>query len=130
MIVKNNTVSIIGIQNTKRGGFTTLLPGLNTIDKEQWEAFIANPARRHQLAEGELEVVEEDELTTLKEKSVKDAIALVKSTVRKEMLESWVESENRKQVLDAIEKQLEAIQPPKKTNPDEPDPSKEESEEP
>jgi hypothetical protein len=111
VIVKNNTVSIIGMQMPGKSGFTTLLPGVNTIAKSDWEEFIKNPARRHQLAEGELEVLEEDELPSLKGKSEKDAIALVRATVRKDLLEGWIDTESRKKVLDAIDKQLEAITP-------------------
>jgi hypothetical protein len=110
MIVKNHTGTTMGLQVGK--GWVTLLPGVNRIAKEDWEAFIRNPARRHQLAEGELEVVEEEELLTLKAKSPKDAIALVKNTVRKDLLETWFADENRKTILEAIEKQLAAIAPP------------------
>jgi len=109
MIVKNNTASTMGMHTPT--GFFSLLPGVNRIEKGLWEEFIKNPARRFQLAEGALEVVEEDELPSLKMKSPKDAVVLVKGTVRKDLLEAWFAEENRKVVLEAIEKQLAAIEP-------------------
>lgn len=106
MIVRNNTLSLIGIQTQK--GFVTLLPGVNEIDKATWDACVGNPARRHQLAEGELEVIE-DEQKSIVDMKPAEAIAIVKATVKAELLETWAAEESRKTVLDAIEKQLEAV---------------------
>lgn len=44
--------------------------------------------------------------------STNEALDLVKSTVDKDVLESWAKSEKRKPVLSAIEKQLAELNKP------------------
>lgn len=108
MIVKNNTGNTKGMQ--LEGKWHVLLPGVNEVDPKAWEAFISNPAQRFLLESGELEVVEEAKtLADLAKLSVKEAIAMVKETFRKDLLDRWAEAEERKTVLDAIEKQYDAL---------------------
>lgn len=123
MIVKNNKKQILG------NHLLTLLPGVNDVLPKAWEEFSKSPSIRHFIAEGEIEVLEIPKAAATPASPIqidklnqKDALALVRATFDKALLERWAVSESRKPVLDALERQLDGLKLPKK------DASKEEPE--
>lgn len=128
-IVHNKRAQIFG------NHLMTLIPGVNEVDGKVWEEFRKSPAIKHYIAEGEIEEMElvagKDnvagsapfDLTALNQK---DAVGLVKATFDKALLERWAEAESRKGVLDALEKQMDALKLAPK---DETDPEEDEGEE-
>ena len=101
------------------GTSITLKPGVNEVDSEAF-----NQAKKIQLVqfylkEKQLEQVssadaggdEGDEGSDLSQYSATDAIALVKETTDVGLLNKWKAAESRKTVNDAIDSQLEDIDP-------------------
>jgi len=106
VLIKNNLPSIIGTKFA--GDFLRLLPGVNSFTTREWKAFDL-PVIRFHIGEGNIEIVEEKSETKLGDMNAKEAAKLVASTVDKGLLERWAADESRKVVLDAIEKQMDAI---------------------
>ena len=107
-IVKNNRAQIFG------NHLMTLLPGVNEVDAKKWEEFKLSPAIKHGISEGEIEEVDlpsahDDSPVQISDLNQKEALALVKATFDMTLLERWAESESRKGVLDALEKQIDAV---------------------
>lgn len=117
-IVKNNRPQIFG------NHLMTLLPGVNEVDAKKWEEFSKSPAIKHHIAEGEIEELDlpnahEGSPVQIDDLNQKEALALVKATFDSKLLERWAENESRKGVLDALEKQMDAIKLKKKDDEEE-----------
>lgn len=107
-IVKNNRSQIFG------NHLMSLKPGVNEVDPKVWVDFKRSPAIAHYIAEGEIEELDfptanPDSPVQIDDLNQKEALALVKATFDKTLLERWAANESRKGVLDALEKQMDAI---------------------
>lgn len=107
MLIKNNLPSIIGTKLDE--DFVRLLPGVNELTEKQWKAFDGLPVIHFHLGEGNIELIQAKAEAKLSDMNAKEAAKLVASTVDKGLLERWASDESRKVVLDAIEKQMDAI---------------------
>lgn len=123
MLIRNTTARIYG---TKLGGdVIALKPGVNDVAPATWAELKKIAVISHSIAEGHLVEVDAPEakapaVETLKNFKPDEAIRLVKTTVDRELLERWIDTENRKRVLDALEAQLDAVAV-KDSKPDDPD---------
>lgn len=107
-IVKNNRAQIFG------NHLMSLIPGVNEVDAKKWAEFKLSPTIKHHIAEGEIEeldlpIAHEDSPVQIGDLNQKDALSLVKATFDKALLDRWAANESRKGVLDALEKQMDAI---------------------
>jgi hypothetical protein len=85
-----------------------LLPGVNSLTREVWDAVKSHPTVRLWLKEGllsELRSASTDKLPT----DEGEAVSLVKNTVQDSLLKGWRETEKRPGVLDTIEAQLDLL---------------------
>lgn len=108
VVIKNNLPRIFG------NHLGSLKPGVNEIEEKIWKELELTVAIKHEIAEGNIEVMEiakasPDAPIAIKDLNVKEAVALVKSTFDTAILNRWAEEETRKQVLDALEKQYDAV---------------------
>lgn len=111
--IKNSLAKIFG------NHLGSLKPGVNEMEEKVWLELAKTPVVKHHVAEGEIEVLElprasPDSPVAIADLNVKEAVSLVKATFDKELLNRWAEAESRKQVLDALEKQFDAIDLKKK----------------
>ena len=86
----------------------TLNPGTNNVETKEFEKFIKHPLMQHLDKRGEF-VYEKTEPKNL---TAKDIIAMVEDAYDVQVLQELKESEDRKSVLDAIEKRLDELQNP------------------
>lgn len=140
--------------NYKLAAVIVLTPGVNKLDDDVWHRAMKKDAENSELvrllkrgSKGGLEVVDavKDEKAAkdtaknaeTKQESVdltgfgaKDAAAIVKQTLNKELLEQWAESDNRPLVRRAVEQQLKKLTiVPKKQGTDDGDDAGDESSE-
>ncbi|QDQ03159.1 hypothetical protein FOH38_23450 [Lysinibacillus fusiformis] len=87
----------------------TLVPGTNKVDEKDFERFLTHPLMNHLDIKGEF--VYDSEKT---KPSAKDRIAMIEDAFDVDMLEALKADEDRKTVLDAINKRIEEL-----TNPEE-----------
>lgn len=94
----------------------TLLPGVNAVSAETWEAAAQTPSVKRLVDADYLSVIPaakspaaatENKLPA----SDKEALKLVADTVDKALLESWLASEKRGAVKKALSAQLDKIKP-------------------
>ena len=109
------------------GSVIRVIPGLNELTEKEWEILKKHPDVIERMKKDivdpkrgtvkMLEIVTETKKTdngdngeaTISELGIKKAQELVKETFSTELLREWKESETRKGVIDAIDKQLAAI---------------------
>lgn len=101
------------------------VPGLNKLSRGQWDSIKNHPLLPKRFEKGHLEwvkgrspddynespveEVEADASGELSAFKAPEAIELIESTYDLELLKSWQESEARKGVSSAIEKQIDAL---------------------
>lgn len=133
MLINNKTAraQAIGVQvkklekgDTKLGDnqckLIRLVPGVNEITDADWKALKAHPQIKKQIDAGDLEVVTEKDRD---DKDVEkdggdanlpgkagDAVKAVNKCWDKDLLEKWLENENRPSVVKAINKQLKNLE--------------------
>lgn len=115
MIVKYNHAGIINIGHT--GGTILLMPGVNTPKKEEWDKVKTNPIVKQMIEDGKIEVVEAEKAdseekevsTSLALLHVKTAEKLVKETLNRDILKTWLSTEKRPSVLKALNEQLDKV---------------------
>jgi hypothetical protein len=99
------------------GGHCILLPGINEVDEAAWkEALKIELVRdfvRLGLLKPQAPAAGTQDAAGLAAMKAPEAIATVKKTVDKDLLEKWYADEQRKGVLEVIEAQLEEIAPAK-----------------
>lgn len=86
----------------------TLNPGTNNVKEKEFEKFLEHPLMQH-LNEQEEFVYEKAEQKQL---SAKELIAMIEDAYDVEMLQGLKVDEERKTVLDAIEKRIQELQNP------------------
>jgi hypothetical protein len=87
-----------------------LLPGVNEVYEDEWVKAEKIPIVKGYIETGVFKVRRQaSDITSL---SPKDAVEIVKATVDEGLLSKWFETEKRKQVLEAIDAQLDAIKVP------------------
>lgn len=86
----------------------TLAPGTNKVDEKEFEQFLAHPLMAHLDEKGEF-VYEKEKAKP----SARDMIAMIEDAYDIDMLEGLKANEDRKTVVDAIDKRLEELQNPK-----------------
>ncbi len=95
-----------------------LLPGVNIVDAELWEAAKKQKMTELHIKEGHLVELGSKELQAQPEKT---AVKLVKETVDTAALETWASKDKRSSVKKAIKEQLEKVGPTKPKDSDEDD---------
>lgn len=105
-------------------GSLQLIPGVNEITEEQWEAIKNHPLLPALFKNDSFEWVDgmspEDKVEAKKPEEVltglKDgkAVKVVKETLKKPLLESWKENEKRPEVIQAIDGQINKLKLPEK----------------
>ena len=112
MLVKNNRNGLHHV------GDLHFLPGLNEVDEKAFAEAAKLPAFKAMIDDGTFEPVESKagktisagEVTKLAEK---EAVSLIKETFARDLLMGWRQVETRVNVLDAIQAQLDTIDPTK-----------------
>lgn len=115
------------VENTENrihnlGGHCVLMPGHNEVDETAWKKALEIELVRDLVRMGVLKPkvtppAATGAQTTIAAMKATEAIEVVKKTVDKDLLERWYAEDQRKGVLDAIEKQLEAVNPKTATPP-------------
>ncbi|MBD8026429.1 hypothetical protein H9636_07125 [Ureibacillus sp. Re31] len=82
----------------------TLVPGTNKVDEQDFEKFLAHPLMSHLDKNGEF-VYEKEK----SKPSAKETIAMIEDAFDVDMLEALKVDEDRKTVLDAIDKRIEEL---------------------
>lgn len=105
------------INNTKyvkHIGEVSLNIGANVIEEEKYNAVKEHPIVKRLIEDGDIEVQEGnlDDITKVTPGS--KAIKVVETTFSKETLQKWLDTETRKSVVEAINKQLEYLKKEKK----------------
>lgn len=95
--------------NSYQANGLTLIPGTNKVDEQDFEKFIAHPLMAHLDQKGEF-VYEKEE----KKASAKEVIAMIEDAFDIDMLEGLKADEDRKTVLDAIDKRIQELTNPEK----------------
>lgn len=111
-----------------------LKPGINNVKDDLWELMRTNAGLRKRIARDELEVLEErsrgeveddkrepDEAAeaaaiALTDLNAKEARALIRETIDRDVLAAWLEIEERSTVRSQIEKQLDKVSEDTKGN--------------
>ncbi len=115
MLIKNNTAKIISTRIGEKK--IRLLPGRNDVLPAEWEI-----VREYDIIKAMLDAVELEEpaaktpaaapqVTSLKDFNEREALKLIKETVDADLLILWGDSEQRKGVMAALEKQLKLVDP-------------------
>lgn len=101
------------VQNKGNHSYTanglTLTPGTNKVDEKEFERFLTHPLMKHLNDKGEF-VYEGDKTRP----PAKDAIAMIEDAFDIDMLKNLKAEEDRKTVLDAIDKRIEELTNPEK----------------
>ncbi|TQR21802.1 hypothetical protein [Psychrobacillus vulpis] len=85
----------------------TLVPGTNNVGDQEFEQFLAHPLMAHLEETGEF-VYEKEKTKT----NAKEAIAMIEDAFDIDMLNALKVDEDRKTVLDAIDKRIEELSNP------------------
>lgn len=111
MLIRNSDTHIWNI-----AGAVVLLPGNNEVDEEVWNRPEVKNSASHLVEAGLLEVREDVSVKKLSGFKDAEAIRIVKETVDRPLLESWL-ADRRGAVRRAVEAQIAAITPePPKTD--------------
>lgn len=101
------------VQNKGNHSYTandlTLVPGTNKVDEKEFERFLTHPLMKHLNDKGEF-IYDSERARP----SAKDVIAMVEDAFDIDMLEELKGDEDRKTVLDAIDKRIEELKNPEK----------------
>jgi hypothetical protein len=109
MLVKYNHPNIRDAYGLK------FYPGVNDVDPAKWDRAMKDPEIANLVEDGKLVVLKADEskseeegktVSSLKGYSKKKALDVIKSTFNYEMLALWKASDDRPEVIVAIEKQI------------------------
>jgi hypothetical protein len=120
MLVLNHRNGLHHVGDSSSGKASlTFLPGLNDVDEKAFTKALELPAFKALVDDEVMEVVltkagkpvAAAEVAQLPEKQT---LALVAETVDSKLLKAWQLTEKRQPVLDAIQAQLDAIDPRKK----------------
>lgn len=90
----------------------TLKPGVNVVEDYQLEEALKLRLFQSYVDEGVIKIRSGPAPESLGRMKPVDAVALVKKTVDKSLLEKWFEGERREKVLEAIQAQVDAISKP------------------
>lgn len=114
MILKWNRPNLMMIPTRlKSGGYIRLTPGANELEDDVWDRIVTHPMIQVFLAKDDLEVVEsEKEGSGLSGYRPKGAKKLISETYSIDLLDQWKATETRKDVLAAIETQMEKMTAP------------------
>src|SRR5690606_28599282 len=114
MFVHNTEPRLFGL-NTKECS-VKLMPGVNQVDDEQWAKVKDMKLVKHLLASGSLKIAEpakekgQGKAQSIKEMNAGEAIKLVDQTLDEALLAKFAGEEDRKSVVDAIEKQFKKLE--------------------
>lgn len=152
VLVRWNKSHVMSVQTgMPDASVVQFIPGVNEFKKEQWELVSKHPELKKRMetdvvdmkrgkvkmlevlsaekkSEGSSDSDSSDEGSSeegIAGLSAGDAKTLVEETFNTPLLKSWLESETRKTVKSAIEKQLEAIEKERQENGDEENDSQE-----
>ena len=113
-LVKFNRAGIMNL-GKKDGQFVMLKPGVNELDKSDWDEFkvhsvIVDLIKSGELEELEVQLKEEEKKTDLSKMNPSIASKLIKDTFDRDLLKSWLESEKRSPVVKSLKAQLEKLE--------------------
>ncbi|MFT9496372.1 hypothetical protein [Anaerosolibacter sp.] len=83
--------------------------GGNEVDEKAWEKATQHPIVKGWIENGDVEVEQGDLEDITKITPGSKAIAIIETTFSQEKLQKWQETEKRKAVLEAINKQIEYL---------------------
>jgi hypothetical protein len=94
-----------------------LIDGFNDVNPTEWKSAIANPHIKKKIESLEqLSIIvihsEDHANQSLEDKSIPDAVKVIKETFDVGLLQEWKDHETRKGVLKALEDQLSQIENP------------------
>jgi len=119
MLIKLNTAGCLGYQSLTNSKTMILKPGINEMSDKDWAKMKDHQKFKKMLEDGDMEVVKKDNeksksggevASNLAEMKASDATKVVEQTLDKELLESWLEGEERVTVQRALDKQLKKLE--------------------
>jgi hypothetical protein len=98
-------------------GDVVLINGRKDVNPTDWKRALANPTLKAKVEEKKrlgIIIIESESHAgqSLKEKTVPDAIAVIKDTFDLDLLKEWRDNDERKGVAHALEEQLAKIEQP------------------
>lgn len=121
MLINNTKAGVICINYVQAGakdavkGHTNkvLLPGNNEVPNEAWAVIGQDAEVQRMIDEGVLVVVlGPDKKATLSQMALSQARKIIKDTLDVDLLTSWLKTETRKDVVDAIQAQVDSLKLP------------------
>lgn len=123
---KNNNVHAFGSVDGKT--IKWLRPGWNEFPSELFKQYENDAEVKRFISEGKLEILAEkvgtgktkktigldDKPIDLKELTEAKSIEIIKNTFNRELLQRWIDEENRSKVKRALEEQIKPLMPDKK----------------
>jgi hypothetical protein len=107
MLIEWTKPCLFTINQKPPGAPITLLPGVNEIEKKEWENFGKHPLVSAHVGEGNLIIHEGT--TTLKDMKLNEAKRVIEGTFDLHLLEKWSGQDKRAAVLTAIQKQMKKV---------------------
>ena len=97
--------------NVYRAQGVTLLPGINEVDADKLDDFLAHPGVKHRVNAKVVEVVKSGDTssTSARKPSADEVVATVKEMFNVEELEALKANDKRKPVQEAIDAQIALI---------------------
>jgi hypothetical protein len=117
VIVKYNRPSTLGLTavDTNNNGFVehNLVSGVNEVPSDVWEKHEGHPSIKNLIEEGVIEVAKPKSADSyLLSLNVRDALDAVRKTINTNILQKWLQTEKRKPLVKAIEKQMKDLSAP------------------
>lgn len=118
VLIKYNAVNILSFGASPETGVAAavLKPGLNEIEAEVWAKNKSHPVLKVLVEEGKIEVLSEEpkekQVVVLTKMKPTEALATIKETIDLPLLEGWLKSEKRVNVLKALREQIAELQAP------------------
>ena len=128
MLIKYNKTNCLALGSFDNSEIAVLRPGWNEFPSHIWNKHEGDKQLKKLIEDGEIEFLKVTSLGKGKKKEagqdaelhIKDldetkAIGITKSTFNRDMLQRWIDEENRSKVKRALEKQMQTISPTKES---------------
>jgi hypothetical protein len=103
-------------KDCKQTNTVRLMPGMNVINAKEWAEVENHPVLLRDIDEGEVIVHEKKKgnvSTVLEKMKPREALAMVKATLDRNVLISWKATETRTRIVDELDKQIDKLTPKK-----------------
>lgn len=97
-------------KHIKHVGNVSLNIGGNEVNEKDWDVVSKHPIVKIWLENGDVEVEKGDLEDITKIVPANKAVLVIETTFSQGKLQKWLETETRKTVIDAIEKQIEYLE--------------------